>query len=174
MSADGWRPPNAKDPLAVEIISPDEASNPSAFGAAEAVARDWTRIGLTATHTGLAPAEFVTSRLAKGDFSVAVGDLTVGLDPDLYPLLASSQTVTGGSNVIGLQDPQLDALLVAARGPAPITPAASPIRHSSSSSQRAATSFRWLSLTIRSSSATGSWDRPSGRCRIRLTDFGMC
>ena len=71
----------------------------------------------------LPPAEFVTSRLAKGDFSVAVGDLTVGLDPDLYPLLASSQTVTGGSNVIGLQDPELDALLVAARGPGTITPA---------------------------------------------------
>jgi peptide/nickel transport system substrate-binding protein len=116
-SVDGWRPTNAKDPLAIEIISPDEASNPGAFGAAEAVARDWTRIGLTVTHTGLAPAEFVTSRLSKGDFSVAVGDLTIGLDPDLYPLLASSQTVTGGSNVIGLQDPQLDALLVAARGP---------------------------------------------------------
>ena len=41
----------------------------------------------------------------------------VGLDPDLYPLLASSQTVTGGSNVIGLQDPGLDTLLAAARGP---------------------------------------------------------
>ena len=40
-----------------------------------------------------------------GKFSAAVGDVTIGLDPDLYPLLASSQTVTGGSNVIGLQDP---------------------------------------------------------------------
>ena len=63
-------------------------------------------LGLTATHGGLAPAEFVTSRLAKGDFAVAVGDLAIGLDPDLYPLLASSQTVTGGSNVVGLQDPR--------------------------------------------------------------------
>ena len=43
--------------------------------------------------------------------------MTIGLDPDLYPLLASSQTVTGGSNVIGLQDPALDTLLRAARGP---------------------------------------------------------
>ncbi len=59
----------------------------------------------------------MTGRLASGDFSVAVGDVTVGLDPDLYPLLASSQTVTGGSNIIGLQDPTLDGLLVAARGP---------------------------------------------------------
>jgi len=33
----------------------------------------------------------------------------------VYPLLAASQTRTGGSNVIGLQDPDLDKLLVAAR-----------------------------------------------------------
>ncbi len=117
MSADGWRPPGAKDPLAIEIISPDEASNAAVFATADAVARDWARLGLAVTHTGLPPAEFVTGRLNKGDFTVAVADLAIGLDPDLYPLLASSQTVTGGSNVIGLQDPALDALLVAARGP---------------------------------------------------------
>jgi ABC-type oligopeptide transport system substrate-binding subunit len=81
------------------------------------VARDWAALGLTVTHVPLAPGEFVNGRLATGRFSAAVGDVTVGLDPDLYPLLASSQTVTGGSNVIGLQDPALDALLIAARGP---------------------------------------------------------
>jgi ABC-type oligopeptide transport system substrate-binding subunit len=43
--------------------------------------------------------------------------MTIGLDPDLYPLLASSQTLTGGSNVMGVQDPTLDALLVKARAP---------------------------------------------------------
>ena len=43
--------------------------------------------------------------------------MTVGLDPDLYPLLASSQTLTGGSNVMGVQDPALDALLAKARAP---------------------------------------------------------
>jgi ABC-type oligopeptide transport system substrate-binding subunit len=42
--------------------------------------------------------------------------LAVGLDPNLYPLLASSQARTGGSNIAGLQDPALDKLLVAARG----------------------------------------------------------
>ena len=43
--------------------------------------------------------------------------LAIGLDPDVYPLLAASQTRSGGSNVIGLQDPELDPLLVAARTP---------------------------------------------------------
>ena len=115
-AADGWRLPKVKAPLALELVSPDQASNPAAFAAAEAVTRDWSALGLAVTHLALSPADFVTGRLATGKFQVAVGDVTVGLDPDLYPLLASSQTVTGGSNVIGLQDPALDKLLVAARG----------------------------------------------------------
>ena len=113
---DGWRLPKVKSPIAIELVSPDQASNPAAYAAAQAVARDWTSLGLAVTHVPLAPADFVTGRLAAGKFQVAVGDVTVGLDPDLYPLLASSQTLTGGSNVIGLQDPALDALLVTARG----------------------------------------------------------
>ena len=120
--ANAWRRPTFKKPFKFDLLSPDAASNPAAFAAAEAVARDWKRIGLQVTHVALPPAEFVTERLAKGTFGVAVADVTVGLDPDLYPLLASSQTLTGGSNVIGLQDPALDKLLVAARKPG--TPAA--------------------------------------------------
>src|SRR5690606_11709219 len=44
-------------------------------------------------------------------------DLNIGLDPDLYPLLASTQATSHGSNVAGLQDAELDKLLVAARSP---------------------------------------------------------
>ena len=116
-AADGWHLPGAKTPITIDLLSPDKASNPAAFTSAAAVARDWTTLGLSVIHKALPPAEFGMGRLATGDFGAAVGDVTVGLDPDLYPLLASSQTVTGGSNVIGLQDPALDALLVAARGP---------------------------------------------------------
>ena len=116
-AADGWHLPGSKAPIVIELLSLDEASNPAAYTAAVGVARDWTALGLSVIHRALPPAQFVTGRLASGDFSAAVGDVTVGLDPDLYPLLASSQTVTGGSNIIGLQDPTLDGLLVAARGP---------------------------------------------------------
>ncbi len=115
--ANAWRRPTFKTSFKFDLLSPDAASNPAAYAAAEAVAHDWKRIGLQVTHVALPPAEFVTDRLAKGTFSVAVADVTVGLDPDLYPLLASSQTLSGGSNVIGLQDPALDKLLVAARKP---------------------------------------------------------
>jgi peptide/nickel transport system substrate-binding protein len=118
-ATDGWHLPKSTTPLSIELLSPDAASNPAAFAAAEAVARDWRAFGIIVRRLPLPPGEFVTERLKTGRFSAAVGDVTVGLDPDLYPLLASSQTVTGGSNVIGLQDPALDALLVAARGPGP-------------------------------------------------------
>ena len=44
------------------------------------------------------------------EFDVAVGDIAVGLDPDLYPLLASTQTLSGGAGIMGVQDPTLDQL----------------------------------------------------------------
>jgi peptide/nickel transport system substrate-binding protein len=117
LAGDGWHLPNAKTPIDIELLSPDRASNPVAFDAAEVVAHDWKAIGIGVHHVALAPGEFANDRLATGKFSAAVGDVTIGLDPDLYPLLASSQTVQGASNIIGLQDPTLDALLVAARKP---------------------------------------------------------
>ena len=113
----GWYLPKTTTPLEIEVLSPTEASNRDLFAAARAVVRDWTKMGLTVKHVPLPPGEFVTERLATGDFQVAVADLRIGLDPDLYPLLASSQTLTGGSNVMGVQDPTLDALLAKARAP---------------------------------------------------------
>jgi len=112
-----WRRATDDAPLTFELLSPDAQSNPGLYAAAAAVAADWKFIGLQVTHVALPPGEFVSDRVSTADFTVAVADVTIGLDPDLYPLLASSQTLTGGSNVIGLQDPTLDALLVAARKP---------------------------------------------------------
>ncbi len=117
LATDGWHLAKAKTPIDIELLSPDRGSNPAAFDAAEDVAHDWKAIGIGVHHVALSPGEFANDRLATGKFSAAVGDVTIGLDPDLYPLLASSQTVQGASNVIGLQDPTLDALLVAARKP---------------------------------------------------------
>lgn len=113
----GWYLPKATKSQALEVLSPTQATNPGLFAAAEAVVRDWKALGFTVTHTPMPAGEFVTDHLATGAFQVAVVDITVGLDPDLYPLLASSQTLTGGSNVVGVQDPVLDALLVKARAP---------------------------------------------------------
>ena len=114
-----WRLPGAKADLRIELLSPERTSNAAVHAAAAAVARDWSAFGLDVEHVALPAGEFVSDRLAEGDYDVAVVDLAIGLDPDLYPLLASTQTLTGGSNVMGLQDAALDALLVAARKPGP-------------------------------------------------------
>jgi peptide/nickel transport system substrate-binding protein len=112
-----WWLPGAKAALELELLSPDRASNPAAWAAAQSVAADWLTFGLDVKHVALPPGEFVSKRLATGAFRVAVVDLAIGLDPDLYPLLASTQTLTGGSNVSGIQDATLDGLLTAARKP---------------------------------------------------------
>ena len=114
---DGWYLPKATDPVSIELLSPTMGANPGLFAAAAGVAADWTALGMAVEHVALPPGEFVTDRLATGEFQVAVVDVIVGLDPDLYPLLASSQTLTGGSNIAGLQDPKLDELLIKARAP---------------------------------------------------------
>ena len=114
LASDGWHLPKVKTPIDIELISPSRASNSTAFDAAEAVAHDWKAIGIGVHHIALAPGEFANDRLATGKFSAAVGDMTIGLDPDLYPLLASSQTVRGASNIIGLAGS--DARRTAGRG----------------------------------------------------------
>jgi peptide/nickel transport system substrate-binding protein len=113
----GWHLGTSKPVLKLEVISPTQEANRGLYLAAEAVVKSWTKLGLTATHVALPPGEYAGERLATGTFQVAVADLRIGLDPDLYPLLASSQTLTGSSNVIGIQDPALDPLLEKARAP---------------------------------------------------------
>ncbi len=113
----GWALPRATKPLTLQLLSPDLASNPSAYHAAQDVAADWAAIGFAVRHVALPPDELVAGHLRTGDFAVAVIDVNIGLDPDLYPLLASSQTTSRGSNLFGLQDPALDKLMSAARGP---------------------------------------------------------
>ncbi len=43
--------------------------------------------------------------------------MNIGLDPDLYPLFASTQVAKGGSNITGIQDVALDRDLIKARAP---------------------------------------------------------
>jgi ABC-type transport system substrate-binding protein len=91
--------------------------NPGLHAVAERVAADWQALGFTVTLVETDPGTSLTERLREGKFTAAVIDMSIGLDPDLYPLLASSQTRTGGLNLIGLQDSTLDGLLSAARKP---------------------------------------------------------
>ncbi len=112
-----WIAKGATQPIVIELLSPEDFANPVAYAAAVEIVEAWRGIGLAVRHTPLPAAELIGDRLVKGEYQVAVLPFAIGLDPDLYPLLAASQTRTGGSNVIGLQDPDLDKLLVAARTP---------------------------------------------------------
>lgn len=114
---DGWHPPSAKAARTLELLVPDRAANPILFAVGSQIAADWTALGFTVAVVERDPAVLVTDHLRTGDFEIALLDIAIGHDPDLYPLLASSQTRTGGANVFGLQDPALDALLEAARKP---------------------------------------------------------
>ena len=113
----GWVPKGATEALTLTLLSADAATNGVAFATADAVAGAWRAIGLTVTHEALPAAELLADRLRPGDYDAAVVPLVIGLDPDLYPLLASSQTRTGGANLSGVQDVALDTLLSAARAP---------------------------------------------------------
>jgi peptide/nickel transport system substrate-binding protein len=116
-SGDSWIPKGQKDPLVIELLSPEEPANPVAYAMADAVVDAWQGIGLAVRHVPLPVSELLGDRVAGGEFQAAVLPFAIGLDPDVYPLLAASQTRTGGSNIIGLQDPDLDRLLTAARTP---------------------------------------------------------
>ncbi|HEX5014270.1 MAG TPA: ABC transporter substrate-binding protein [Candidatus Limnocylindrales bacterium] len=113
---DRLRPPGATDAYTLEILSPGEM-NPALNAVAEQVAADWAAVGVTTRVVDADADTPMADRLAKGEFGAAVADISIGHDPDLYPLLASSQTRTGGLNVSGVQDAALDALLLAARQP---------------------------------------------------------
>jgi len=113
----GWIPKGASGALTIELLCPEEAASPAAYAVAGAIANDWRRIGLTVLQQPLPGAELLGDRLETGAFSAAFFGIGLGLDPDLYPILASTQATTSGSNLSGLQDPALDRLLVAARAP---------------------------------------------------------
>ncbi len=110
-------------PYSVHLLTLDPRSNPMLFATAQLVADSWKAIGINVL---LEPVPFQTylSRLDEGDFDAAVASFEVGLEPDLSPLLNSSQIGAGGSNVSGVKDPTLDQLLNVARRT--VDPAARP------------------------------------------------
>ena len=113
--SDGWIRPGADKPVTIELLSVDAATNPVDSIVAARIAADWTRIGLHVKVTRLPINQMVGVKLVPGRYDAAVVDVNLGLDPDLYPLLASGQSVAGGGNVSGYQSATLDPLLEAAR-----------------------------------------------------------
>jgi ABC-type transport system substrate-binding protein len=111
-----WSVPEASPSASyvLELLTTDQASNPLLYGAAQFVADSWRGIGLI-VKVDAVPVSAYLDRLDRGDFDSAIVDFDVGLEPDLSPLLLSSQIGSGGSNVSGVQDPILDQMLNTAR-----------------------------------------------------------
>jgi len=109
----GWRSKSG-DAVAFGVATIDAATDPLANALAHEIASAWTSAGLTVTVVEYSADGFV-GQLVRGNFDLALLDVNMGLDPDVFPLLTSSQAVEGGSNVGGYQSARLDRLLKAAR-----------------------------------------------------------
>ncbi len=92
-------------------------ANPRLASVAAFVRDSWTGVRVRRPTWSRSRPRTSRRRLRSGDFTAAVVDIAEGLEPDLYPLLATSQVRASGSNLAGYQDPALDPLLEAARKP---------------------------------------------------------
>jgi peptide/nickel transport system substrate-binding protein len=110
----GWTLPKATSHYAIRLLSPTEAANPVAFQVAGRVAAGWRGLGLEVNLQAFGAADYAT-HLSSGDFDAAVVDYQVGLDPDISPLLLSTQVAPNGSNLSGVADTTLDQLLTTVR-----------------------------------------------------------
>ncbi len=111
-----WVAPGQTAPYRLEILSVPDGSNPRLAAVAGYVRDAWKAAGFDARLVPTKAADLATA-LRRGSYTAAVVDIAEGLEPDLYPLLASSQVRASGTNLAGYQDPSLDPLLEAARKP---------------------------------------------------------
>ena len=110
----GWSLPSGAA-ATLEILTLPALAHPVDAAVAAQAAAAWTAFGIPTRVTELSPID-LTSRLASGTFQLAVLNVDVGIDVDLYPLLGSAAVLTGG-NVVGIQLKDLDLLLNRARQP---------------------------------------------------------
>jgi peptide/nickel transport system substrate-binding protein len=114
--AGAWTAKGGKAPYKLQLLTVPADANPGLAQVSAAIAKAWTDFGI-ATEVVETPAADLADKLRGGEFAAAALDITMGLEPDLYPLLASSQVRGSGTNLSGYQDPALDTLLEAARKP---------------------------------------------------------
>jgi len=112
--ADGWSLPSGAA-ASLEILTLPALAHPVDAAVATQAAAAWTAFGIPTRVTELSPID-LTTRLASGSFQLAVLNVDVGIDVDLYPLLGSGAVLTGG-NFAGIQLKDLDLLLNRARQP---------------------------------------------------------
>ena len=105
-----------KKPVSLEILTLPAQAFPQDAAVANQAAASWSAFGIPAVVAEV-DAATLTERLATGNFDLAVLNVDVGIDPDLYPLFGSAAVLSGG-NIVGIQLKELDSLLNEARQPA--------------------------------------------------------
>jgi peptide/nickel transport system substrate-binding protein len=111
--ASGWST-KAGGQVSIGLATVDAAGDPLGDTLARTIAAQWSSLGVNTTVVEYGADGFV-AQLVRGNFDIALLNVTMGLDPDVFPLLTSSQALEGGSNVGGYQSAALDKLLTAAR-----------------------------------------------------------
>ena len=105
-----------KEAVALEILTLPAPAFPEDAAVAHQAAAAWSAFGVPTVVVEL-DAVTLMEHLATGAFDLAVLNVDVGIDPDLYPLFGSAAVLSGG-NIVGIQLKELDTLLNAARQPA--------------------------------------------------------
>ncbi len=111
-----WVAPGGKEPYVLEVLGVPASLNPRLAAVADYVRESWTDFGFKVA-AGEKKGMDLAASLREGEFTAAVVDIAERLEPDLYPLLGTSQVQSTGSNMAGYQDADLDPLLEAARKP---------------------------------------------------------
>ena len=102
--------------VSLEILTLPAQAFPQDAAVANQAAASWSAFGIPTAVIEL-DATTLMERLATGNFDLAVLNVDVGIDPDLYPLFGSAAVLSGG-NIVGIQLKELDSLLNEARQPA--------------------------------------------------------
>ncbi len=90
-----WVAPGGKGAYRLELLTVSPAANPRLASVADFVRDSWKTFGFDVTPRRGRGRDLAT-RLRSGDFTAAVVDIAEGLEPDLYPLLATSQVRASG------------------------------------------------------------------------------
>ena len=109
---DGWMLPGKDQAYVIRLLTLDDATNSAVYQVAQQVATDWRAMGLQVAVVPVSVGDY-REALQSGQFQAAVEEYGLGLDPDVSPLLQTTQIAPAGSNLSGISDATLDRLLIA-------------------------------------------------------------